>query len=222
MPPRIRAVDRGAANGRRIVTELCRELETARLDAGLSYAEIGRAVGISAPAVARICQGRRQGVSVLRLAQLFAVVGLQLTAKGFPDGSPIRDRAHLALLERLRSRLDPALRWRVEVPVVELPMAGTFDNRAWDAAIDGSAISVRVEAETHVHDVQALERRVRLKQRDGAAPVVMLLLSDTRHHRAMLAVAAAGLRELFPVDARTALSALGRGRSPRGNAIVLL
>ena len=222
MPPRTRAVDRGTALGRRLVSELCRELETGRLDAGLSYAEIGRAVGISGPAVAHLCQGQVREASVVRLAQLFAVVGMRLAAKPFPDGAPIRDRAHLALLERFRRRLHPSLYWRIEVPVVELSMAGAIDHRSWDGAVDGPSVSARVEAETHAYDAQALERRIRLKQRDGAVPVVVLLLSETRHHRTFLDGAGSGLRELFPVSQRTAMAALSRGRPPGGNAIVLL
>lgn len=222
MPPRTRAVDRGLANGRRLLVGLCRELETARLDAGLSYAEIGRAVGVSGTAVAHVFQGRSPDVSVVRIAQLLAVVGLKLSARAFPDGSPLRDQAHLALLERFRLRLHPSLHWRVEVPVIELPAAGTIDQRTWDAAVVGPDIDVRVEAETHVQDAQALERRVRVKQRDGDVAVVVLLLTETRHHRALLEAAGPGLRELFPIGTRAALTALGRGRGLSANAIVVV
>lgn len=80
----------------------------------------------------------------------------------------------------------------------ELPSAGFVDRRAWDAGIDGPGVCVRIDAETHVGDVQAIERRVAIKQRDGGEPCVLLLLADTRHHRALLEVAGAGLRATFP------------------------
>jgi hypothetical protein len=73
-----------------------------------------------------------------------------------------------------------------------------------------------------VGDTQALERRVALKQRDGAADCVVLLLADTRHHRILLEVAGAGLRAAFPMQQRAALAALRDGRSPASNALILL
>lgn len=81
---------------------------------------------------------------------------------------------------------------------------------------------VRTDAETRVGDLQAVERRIALKQRDGREDCVILLLADTKHHRALLDVAGAGLRERFPVSQRTALAALRAGRSPGGNALILL
>lgn len=222
MPPRTRAVDRGSASGRRLVAELSRELETARLAAGLSYTDVGRAVGISGAQVGRICQGRSAHVSIRRMAQLMAVVGLTLSARGYPDGVPLRDRAQVSLLGRLRARLHTSLAWRTEVPVVELAVAGDADLRAWDAAIDGPGFSLRVEAETHVHDLQALERRIRLKQRDGHIDIVVLLLADTRHHRTLVRARDPGLAALFPVRPRAALGALAGGRAPAANAFVIL
>ena len=81
---------------------------------------------------------------------------------------------------------------------------------------------MRVDAETHVGDLQAVQRRVALKQRDGRVDCVILLLADTHHHRDLLAMAGAGLRAQFPVPHRLALRALREGRSPGGNALVLL
>jgi len=96
------------------------------------------------------------------------------------------------------------------------------DHRAWDAGIDGADCRCRVDAETHVGDLQAVERRVALKQRDGREACVLLLLADTSHHRTLLDVAGAGLRARFPVPQRAALAALKAGRSPGGNALILL
>jgi hypothetical protein len=199
-----------------------REAEAARLSRGTSYTAIGRALHLGSGQVARICRGQSPNVSIVRAAQIFEAVGLELSARAFPVGAPVRDAAQLALLARLRRRVHPDLRWRDEAPVVELPAAGTIDHQAWDAAIDGPGVCVRIEAETHVGDVQALERRVALKQRDGFVDCVVLLLAETRHHRILLDVAGDGLRAAFPVSQRAALAALRQGRSPAGNALVLL
>ena len=72
---------RGAARGRGIVADLCSEAEAARLEQGLSYADLGRAMHLSDEQVARICRGQSRNVSVLRIAQLLAVVGLDLSAR---------------------------------------------------------------------------------------------------------------------------------------------
>ena len=215
-------LDRGTARGRALVAELARAAEEARLERGLSYADLGRAVHLDRAQIARLCRGSSPNVSLVRLAQLMSVLGMELSSRAYPAGPGVRDRAQLALLDRFRRRLPPDLRWRTEVPVLELPSATGFDRRAWDAAIDGDGWTLRVEAETHVHDVQALERRIALKQRDGAMDVVVLLLSDTRHHRRLLAIDSLGLRGAFPGSARQALHALTRGRHPGESAIVLL
>jgi hypothetical protein len=199
-----------------------RDAEGARLSRGTSYAAIGRALQLGSGQVARICRGRSPNVSIVRAAQVLEAVGLELSARAFPAGTPVRDAGQLALLARFRRRIHANLEWREEVPVVELATAGVIDHRAWDAALDGPGVRVRVEAETHVGDVQALERRVALKQRDGAVPCVVLLLADTRHHRMLLEVAGDGLRAAFPVNQRSALAALRDGRTPKGNALVLL
>jgi transcriptional regulator with XRE-family HTH domain len=222
MPVRSRAVDRGTARGRRIVVELCREIEEARLDRGLSYASIGRALGLSGQQVGRICRGQSPELGVVRLAQLLAVVGLDLSARAFPGGPPIRDAGHVALLERLRARLGPGFVWRTEVPVAPMSIDGAPDLRAWDVTLSGRGFMVAVEAETHVRDLQALERRIALKLRDGVVAGVILLLSDTQHHQIMLREAGTSLRAAFPVSARKALRRLANGEPPEGNAILLL
>jgi hypothetical protein len=161
-------------------------------------------------------------VSIVRAAQVLEAVGLELSARAFPGGPPVRDGGQVRLLARLRGRISSELSWSEEVPVVELSTPGAIDHRAWDAGIDGPGVVVMVDAETHVGDLQALERRVALKQRDGHVGCVLLLLADTRHHRELLSAAGHGLRVAFPVSQRVALAALRAGRSPRGNALILL
>lgn len=222
MPIRQSQRDRGIARGRALVAELGRTAEQARLEHGLSYADLGREMRLAAGQVARLCRGQSPHASVLRIAELFAVLGMDLSARGFPVGHSVRDRAQLSVLGRFRRQLSGALGWRQEVPVVELPNPGTIDLRAWDAAIDGAGWTARVEAETHVRDLQALQRRIALKQRDGSITSVVLLLADTRHHRRLLGEEGSVLREQFPVSARTAMRALRDGDDPGGNAIVLV
>jgi hypothetical protein len=87
--------------------------------------------------------------------------------------------------------------------------------------VDGNEIGVLIEAETRIDDVQALERRISAKQRDLKLGRVILLVSDTRHNREVVAQIPT-LRSRFPVSTRACLAALRQGRDPGGDAIVFL
>jgi hypothetical protein len=79
-----------------------------------------------------------------------------------------------------------------------------------------------VEAETRVHDAQAQQRRLVLKQRDGGVDHVILLLADTRHNRMVLRGAGSVLTEAFPMPARDLLASLAAGTNPGASGIVVL
>jgi transcriptional regulator with XRE-family HTH domain len=196
------------------------EHRLARIGAGLSIREVAAASGASHQQLLRFEHGDLDRLSMTELGAWCAIVGLDLSFKAYPAGDPIRDRAQLALLERLRTRLHPDLRWRTEVP---LPIEG--DLRAWDAEIRGRepvAWRVRVEAETRISDGQALERRLALKLRDDPEGHLILLVADTRANRRALVALSPGLRDLVPLGPRGMLTALAAGRDPGGSGIVIL
>ena len=196
------------------------EHRNARVAAGLSLRDNAAASGSSRSQLCRFERGEIDRASITEMGAWFAVLGLDLVVKAYPAGDPIRDRAQLALLERLRGRLHPSLRWRTEVP---LPIQG--DLRAWDAEVRGRQPApwrARIEAETKLVDGQALERRLSLKDRDDPAGHLILLVSDTRANRAGLRAIGVGVRELLPLETRPILSALGAGRDPGGSGIVIL
>ena len=162
---------------------------------------------------------------LVQLSRALAVVGLELSARAYPAGSPLRDRAHAELLEKLRICLHPSLRWRTEVP---FPNQG--DLRAWDALIDqpatpaaaASNFGAGVEAETRPRDGQELERRLAIKRRDGGVDQLILLLSDTRSNRALVRERSASLAAAFPMRTRSVVAALQAGRLPDADALILL
>jgi transcriptional regulator with XRE-family HTH domain len=217
MASKERAVDRGTRSGRRILLTSGSELRNARIGTGLSLTDVGRAVRLSYSQVGRIERAEHPSVSVAQLAQIGSVVGLDLSVRFYPGASPLRDAAHIALLERFRSRLSVALTFRTEVPV-----AGAGDQRAWDGMIFGAGEPAGVEAETRLSDIQALERRVALKARDGGVSRVMLVVAATRANRRALREAEVSLAVTFPISARVALDALAAGRDPGGSSVVLL
>jgi transcriptional regulator with XRE-family HTH domain len=199
------------------VATVARELDLARRRHGLSRREIGRAVGLSEAQVGRIARGLAPSLTIVQASRLLAAVGLELSVRAFPAGDPIRDVAHLVLLEKLRVRLHRSIRWRAEVP---LPLPG--DLRACDAVLFGSGWALPVEAETRLIDLQALDRRIALKQRDGRMNDVLLLCSDTRNNRAALRVGGAALSDRYPLPGRRALELLTAGHPPEGGSIILL
>lgn len=101
-----------------------------------------------------------------------------------------------------------------------LPIVG--DLRAWDAIVGGSGWDVGVEAETRPPDLQALDRRLALKQRDGSVDQVVLLLADTRHNHELVRGNEAWVASRFPVPGRRALELLAAAANPGGSAIVFL
>jgi transcriptional regulator with XRE-family HTH domain len=194
-----------------------REVRRARLELDLSQATAAASIGRSGSAWSRLERGDAPAIPLVDLFRAAAVVGLDLRISAYPGGQPLRDAAHLALLERLRVRLGPAVRWQTEVP---LPMRG--DRRAWDAVARVPAVRVGIEAETRGRDAQTLQRRIGLKRRDGGVDHVILLLADTRHNRRFLRSAGAGFLADFPLPASTVLARLSAGQDPEGSAVILL
>ncbi|HXI81713.1 MAG TPA: helix-turn-helix domain-containing protein [Verrucomicrobiae bacterium] len=206
-----RAIRIAAADETRLRADLVR----ARQGSGLSRETVGRASGLSRTIIERIEAGSRP-TTIHELAVFGAVVGLEVRLRAYPAGDPIRDAGQARLLARLRPRLHPSLGWATEVP---LPVVG--DLRAWDAVIRGPGWRIGVEAETVLDDLQALERRLALKRRDGDVDHVVLLVADTRRNRRALAGAPAAVADL-PMRTRDILAPLRDGRDPGASGIVIL
>ena len=220
MGTRQRPADRGRWRVREAARRLATDFRLARVGAGISLRDVAAATNSSHSQIWRFERGQLGHVLLEELGAWCAVVGLDLALRAFPAGDPIRDRAQLALLERLRARIHAELRWRTEVP-----LPGDGDLRAWDAEIRGRRPQpwrARVEAETNVTDGQALERRLTLKDRDDPSGHLILLLSDTRANRAAIRLLRDGLRELLPLGTREIMAALAAGRDPGASGIVIL
>ena len=217
MGSRDNAVHVGARRGRALTGSVLEELRRARLDRGLAGGDIARAAGLSPAQYSRVERGLTSGLSIELAAKLLAAVGLDLAVRAYPAGEPLRDAAHVALIDRLRRNVHRSLRFRTEVP---FPAAG--DRRAWDAVIEGPDWRHGVEAETRPRDRQALERRLALKLQDGDVTTMSLLLLDSRHNRDFVRANRAVLIDRFPIPGPRALEMLRVGLQPPGNAIVLL
>jgi transcriptional regulator with XRE-family HTH domain len=207
---------RGERRSRLLRQRTSDELGGARRGIGLSLREVSRKLGTSVDRLRRAERGDPATLTVDLAARYAAMLGLELAVSLHSVGTPTRDKGHVALLERFRTRLPSTIRWRTEVPV---PITG--DPRSGDGVVSIGQIDCLVEAETHVGDYQALERRLFAKARDLGAVRVVLLLADTRHHRRVVRELP-DIRSRFPVDTRQWFRAIAEGQDPGGDALVIL
>jgi len=216
MSVRERVVDAGARRGRRLTMMVGSELRGGRRMAGISQDALGAAVGLSGSEVGRIERGEASWLTIVHASKLLSAVGLDLWARAYPAGPPIRDLAHLRLLADFETRLHPSVRCQREWPIPDVE-----DRRAIDLLLVGLPRRTGVEAETMLDDVQALERDMNLKRRDARLDRMILLVRTSRRNREILHSADA-LRRSFPLSTRAVMAALARGRDPGADGIVVL
>ena len=216
MATRERPGDRGRRRAHQDTVAVGADIRRHRIGAGLSLRAVAAAAGVDHVQLWKLEHGRRSGLDIEAIVAIGAVVGLDIRLRAYPAGDPIRDAGQQRLLERLRARLHPSLRWFTEVPI---PIEG--DLRAWDAMIRGDGWWIVVEAETVLDDLQALDRKLALKLRDGGEERLILLAADTMRNRRALAAAPGAFASLTG-RTRTILAALGAGRVPAAGGIVII
>lgn len=193
------------------------EIRLARHAAGLRQKDVARASGVSRSWVSRIERGVVEEVGVRLLSVVSAVVGLDLSMRAYQGGQPLRDEGHRQALARARGLLPEGTPWQTEVP-----FPGPGDQRAWDAMARLWRLHVGFEVEMRPSDLQALQRRLGLKRRDGGVDRMVLVLADTRHNRHFLRLAADSLRPAFPLQGAAAMAALGADTDPGCDLLVLV
>jgi len=202
----------------RAITTEWREL---RLAAGLSQRAVAQAAGISRAAYARIEQGRIADLGLIKAASVTSILGGDLTARIYPAGPPLRDAAHLALLADLDRRLGAVWRITNESPIASNGDARPRDRRAWDRLLEGP-VSIGIEAETRLRDLQALERAMQLKMRDSGVRRMALVVRGSSRNRTVVREHTAALRSTFPLGTLEMLRALREGRDPGANGLLLI
>jgi len=214
---RERAVERGQRTADRLISALAAEARAARRDRNLSLRAVGAALGVSSATVWRFEHARAPNATIAFVAQLFAVLGLDLSARGYPGPTPLRDSAQRDAVALFLGQLHPSLAYGTEVP---LPEAG--DQRRWDVLVRGPDWRFGVEVETGPSDAQALAGRLTLKLRDADVDGMLLVVPATRRVDAFLETARPILEPIFPAAGVDVLEALRRGARPSGNGIVVL
>ncbi len=209
-------VDEAARAARRRLRGVSSDIRAARRAAGLSQAQVARAVGRSRQLIGHVEAGRIEDPGTILLGRVAATVGLDLSLRAFPGGSPLRDAGQLGVLRRLAEAIPRAWTMRTEVPV------GAGDRRAFDAVLSRGADRVAVECITRLTDAQAQVRAILLKADASMIRPVILVLSDTRWNRTAVRYAAPTLRPAFPLGRRAVLAALRAGRAPLANGALLI
>ena len=146
-----------------------------------------------------------------------AVLGYELGANLYPVGEPLRDAGHQALIGRFRGLLSTA--WRV-VAEARLPAPG--DRRAWDLLLRISSQLVGVEAETRLRDIQAFVRRIRGRELDGGANVIVIVLTESAVNRRLLPQLIEALGPSYSTPPRVLLRAPRDGQPLPGSGVVLV
>jgi len=210
--------ERGKEKAEAARTKFRTELRGARLGQGKSQKVAAAQAAIKAPVWSRIETGR-QDVGLGLAGRMAGAVGLDLVLQLYPSDTVLRDAAHLRLLRDLKATLGTQWRWRLEVPVGDPP-----DQRAWDAVATHrlSRLGIRVEAETHLRDCQAVLRKVEGKRVASGEPRVLLAIRDSHHNRDAVAEARDELDTAFPMPSRVGLALLRRGEDPGADILVLV
>jgi hypothetical protein len=163
--------------------------------------------------------GKIDEVSLIRIAEIASLLGLEPSLTLHRVGTPIRDKGHEALIARFRERLGAG--WRV-TREAEFPSEG--DPRSWDLLLrhPTERYLVGVEAETRIRDLQALVRRMRERAREGGATNMLIVLSDSAMNRRLARDLREALGDEFQTPAAQLMSALASVRRLPGSGVVLL
>lgn len=207
---------RGRRRGQQLAGRLLDELRVTRTTADLSQEAVADALGWSQPSYWRFENGRRI-TSIIDISAAASVLGLELGAGLHPNGEPIRDKGHQALIGRFRAQLSSAFRVLAEAP---LPMP--TDPRSWDLLLRMAAQVIGVEAETRIRDVQRLVRHVHQRERDGGVDEIVLLLAVSRTNRELMGELLTALGPHYATSSRAILKALRAGRPLSGSGVILL
>jgi transcriptional regulator with XRE-family HTH domain len=214
-----RLFNRGTRRAAKALADVGEEFRHARLRLGLSQRRVADAVGIDRADYCRVEAGKVARLPLLTAFRIAAVLGLDLSLRAFPGGGSIRDAGQAKREQRLIACVGRPLTWRAEVPV--RGAGDPFDQRSWDLVLFGGSQRTALEFEVRLYDLQAQERRWRLKRRDDPVEHFLLVVADTRSNRRVLAEYADLLADLPRLRTATVLATLRAGQHPPTGIILL-
>lgn len=205
------AIHEGDRQLRRTSIRFGEEFRQIRLRAGVSQAEVARAIGVARSVICRLEQGAVD-VSPRIRARAAAVLGAELRIAVYAEAAPlIHDAAHARIVESFLETAHP--RWRI---TVEAPIPGP-GRRSSDIRLDRGEDTVLVEVETRVQALEAIIRECADKRAAVASTLApagrvhtVLVLPPTRHHRVLVATHPQIVARVFPARSADLQDALAR------------
>lgn len=157
--PQRYGIDAAGRRARGQVDRVLDDVRRARLSRGISMARAAEALGCSRQLISLVEHRRLRTVDPTFLARYCAAVGLDLSVRAHPGGSPLRDAGQVRLLARLHDLIGDTWTWRTEVPIG----ADAADRRAIDAVLTHRRDRVGIEAVSRIGDAQAEARLITLE-----------------------------------------------------------
>ena len=217
MANRTRAVDEARRTWHQRRLSLGSELRTRRLTNGATQSDVGAVIGMSASEISRREHGNSPKVPALSLFEHAAAVGLRLVINTYPTGGGVRDAAQLKYTHHFLERVSDSFLRELEAVV---PLPG--DLRAVDVVLRAAGCLIAVEVITRLGDMQAQIRAARNKARDIGATRLILAVAGTHANRRALDEARSALNGAWDLDTRRVMAALGAGRQPDHDALILI
>jgi transcriptional regulator with XRE-family HTH domain len=103
------------------------DLRNARLDAGLTQAEVADVIGIAASNLWRLEAGHVTEVTVERLSEIASVLGYEVSLGLHPVGDPVRDKGQLAVGRRFEALVSD--KWRVTDETLLRRLASAWESK---------------------------------------------------------------------------------------------
>jgi len=174
---------------------------------------------MSADKVWRIENERQRSLAIVDACEMAAVLGLDWSARAYPNGATVRDAGQARRLLPILEAVAAPLSHGTDVTLPRTDDAPEL--RAWDAVIYGNGERTGIELESRLTDTQATVRRINLKRRDDPVDHFVLAIADTRHNRRVLAEFSSLFAALPRLRTASVLKALREGRHPPTGIILV-
>jgi hypothetical protein len=168
---------------------------------------------MSGDKIGKIERGELATFSFTDAAQIGAVLGLDLSARFYPNGAVVRDAGQATKLVRLIEHVSLPLHSRTDVPLPQRP-SQPRELRAWDCVVWDRTARSAFEFESRITDFQAMTRRHALKRRDDPVDHFVLAVADSAHNRRALQELGSLITDLPRLRTATVLRLLESGRHP--------
>ena len=149
MPSAERSFDLGNRRADRILRLIGSEVRDARIGAGLSQKSVAMAARTSIAQVSRIERAALPNVSLRDATILASVLGLDLVARTYPGGDPLRDTAQAKKIGDALRHVRRPLRYQTEALLPHRD--GIPERRRWDSLITDGISELGVEVEMRLH-----------------------------------------------------------------------